>query len=288
MANRTLNTRLRLKYDTAANWATKNPVLLAGEVGIESDTLLGKVGDGEKTWQQLEYLKANKVNSNLIIKLNNGATEGTNLFTFNGSVAKTINITPSAIGAAASSHNHDDKYLGKAAKAADSDKLDGKDSTYYLNKITALEGKPGLDKVGTITSIKANGTSFNPDSTGKVDLGNIGGGSGPLQFSDTVVMTEAEFSEAYLAGTLQDDKLYLIEGETGTVNFVSTADHIVYSNTNSGLTATNLQDAVDEMCQRLLTTEQLNKLVALLNKITIANDSITFNTIVKAITFDVQ
>ena len=58
MANRTLNTRLRLKYDTAANWATKNPVLLAGEVGIESDTLLGKVGDGTKAWQQLEYLKA--------------------------------------------------------------------------------------------------------------------------------------------------------------------------------------------------------------------------------------
>ena len=49
MANRTLNTRLTLKYDTAAEKKTKNPVLLAGEVGIESDTLLGKVGDGEKT-----------------------------------------------------------------------------------------------------------------------------------------------------------------------------------------------------------------------------------------------
>lgn len=158
----------------------------------------------------------------------------------------------------------------------------------YNNRITALEGKPGLDKVGTVTSVQANGTNFNPDATGKVDLGNIGGGSGPLTFADTVVMTEAEFSEAYLAGTLQDDKLYLIEGETGTVNFVSTADHIVYNNTNSGLTATNLQDAVDEMCQRLLTTEQLNKLVALLDKLTVANDSVTFNTIVKAITFDVQ
>ena len=48
MANRTLNTRLRLKYVTAADWAAKNPVLLAGEVGIESDTLLSKVGDGTK------------------------------------------------------------------------------------------------------------------------------------------------------------------------------------------------------------------------------------------------
>nr|DAY55117.1 MAG TPA: hypothetical protein [Caudoviricetes sp.] len=141
---------------------------------------------------------------------------------------------------------------------------------------------------GTVTSVQANGTNFNPDATGKVDLGNLGGGSGPLQFTDTVVMTEAEFSEAYLAGTLQDDKLYLIEGETGTVNFVSTADHIVYNNANSGLTATNLQGAVDEMCQRLLTTAQLNKLIALLDKLTVANDSVTFNTIVKATTFDVQ
>ena len=59
MANRTLNARLRLKYDTAANWATKNPVLLAGEVGIESDTLLAKVGnDNKEAWQQLEYLNA--------------------------------------------------------------------------------------------------------------------------------------------------------------------------------------------------------------------------------------
>ena len=50
---------------------------------------------------------ADKVNNNLIIKFNSGATEGTNLFTFNGSAAKTVNITPSAIGAAAASHgNH--------------------------------------------------------------------------------------------------------------------------------------------------------------------------------------
>lgn len=50
---------------------------------------------------------ANKVNKSLTVKLNGGSTEGTNLFTFNGSAAKSVNITPSAIGAAASSHgNH--------------------------------------------------------------------------------------------------------------------------------------------------------------------------------------
>lgn len=42
---------------------------------------------------------ASKVASNLVIKLNEGTTEGTNLFTFNGSSAKTINITPANIAA---------------------------------------------------------------------------------------------------------------------------------------------------------------------------------------------
>lgn len=43
---------------------------------------------------------------NLVIKLNGGSTEGTNMFTFNGTGAKSVNITASKIGAAASSHSH--------------------------------------------------------------------------------------------------------------------------------------------------------------------------------------
>lgn len=40
------------------------------------------------------------------IQLNGGTTEGTNQFTYNGSAAKNINITPSSIGASASGHTH--------------------------------------------------------------------------------------------------------------------------------------------------------------------------------------
>lgn len=43
---------------------------------------------------------------NLVIKLNGGTTEGTNRFTYNVTSAKTVNITPSLIGAASSSHTH--------------------------------------------------------------------------------------------------------------------------------------------------------------------------------------
>ena len=208
--------------------------------------------------------------------------------------------------------------LGSAAQK-DVDSTIGANSTSTnLPTSKAVEDRinahVGIDKVGTVTSVQANGTNFNPDATGKVDLGNLGGGAGPLTFADVVVMTEAEFSEAYLAGTLQDDKLYLIEGETGTVNFVSTADHIVYNNANSGLTATNLQGAVDEINNKIfsgsyndltdkpaaltqtdiltllnLTEDQLTKLIALLNKLTVDDTSVKFNnTTVKATTFDVQ
>jgi hypothetical protein len=49
---------------------------------------------------------ASKVNNSMTVKLNGGSTEGTNMFTFNGSAAKSVNITPSAIGAAESGHSH--------------------------------------------------------------------------------------------------------------------------------------------------------------------------------------
>lgn len=43
---------------------------------------------------------ATKVGNYLIVKLNSGSNEGTTQFTFNGSAAKTVNITPGSIGAA--------------------------------------------------------------------------------------------------------------------------------------------------------------------------------------------
>ena len=53
-----LNTRIQLKHGLAANWTEKNPVLLAGEMGIETDTLKMKVGDGTSNWSALGYLGA--------------------------------------------------------------------------------------------------------------------------------------------------------------------------------------------------------------------------------------
>ena len=51
----TLNTKIVLRNDLAATWASVNPKLLAGEIGIEKDTGLMKIGDGVNLWNDLEY-----------------------------------------------------------------------------------------------------------------------------------------------------------------------------------------------------------------------------------------
>ena len=56
MAENILKTKIQLRHDTAANWeANKTVVLLAGELGFETDTNKFKIGDGVKTWAELPY-----------------------------------------------------------------------------------------------------------------------------------------------------------------------------------------------------------------------------------------
>jgi len=50
-----VQTRIQLRHDTAANWTSINPVLASGEVGVESDTRLSKIGDGSTAWVSLAY-----------------------------------------------------------------------------------------------------------------------------------------------------------------------------------------------------------------------------------------
>lgn len=59
MGETTLKIRLKNKYDTEANWKSKNPVLLKGELAFSSDkNNRYKVGDGSNKWSDLTYAKA--------------------------------------------------------------------------------------------------------------------------------------------------------------------------------------------------------------------------------------
>lgn len=52
----TLNTKIVLRNDTAANWELHNPTLLEGEMGVETDTGLIKVGKEGVAWSDLAYV----------------------------------------------------------------------------------------------------------------------------------------------------------------------------------------------------------------------------------------
>lgn len=70
MAEKVLNTRFQLKYDTLANWTKNNPILKAGEVGVatipSSTSNSGltppavgiKVGDGTTAFNSLNWIQA--------------------------------------------------------------------------------------------------------------------------------------------------------------------------------------------------------------------------------------
>jgi hypothetical protein len=48
-------TRMQQRRGTAAQWTSANPVLVAGEIGFETDTNKFKIGDDSTTWSNLPY-----------------------------------------------------------------------------------------------------------------------------------------------------------------------------------------------------------------------------------------
>jgi len=46
-------TRLQMRRGTSAQWASANPILAAGEPGLDTTTGLMKVGDGRTVWAAL-------------------------------------------------------------------------------------------------------------------------------------------------------------------------------------------------------------------------------------------
>ena len=48
--------RIQLRRDTAANWSSVNPILGNGEMGVETDTLKVKIGNGSATWSARPYI----------------------------------------------------------------------------------------------------------------------------------------------------------------------------------------------------------------------------------------
>lgn len=59
--------KIQFRRDTAANWASVNPTLSEGELGLEKDTMKYKIGDGVTAWNSLSYYSLSGVFPNITI-----------------------------------------------------------------------------------------------------------------------------------------------------------------------------------------------------------------------------
>ena len=86
----TVNVRIQLRADTAANWTAANPILLANEAGFETDTKQYKLGDGTTAWNSLAYFPSLVSGGTVLGNLEIGST-GT--LTFEGATADDYETT---------------------------------------------------------------------------------------------------------------------------------------------------------------------------------------------------
>lgn len=114
------------------------------------------------TKSQITDFPASLKNPNsLTVKLNSGTTEGTNLFTYDGSAAKTVNITPSGIGAATSGHTHN--YASTVKIGSTSYSVSSNTITLPAYPTAASLGLSSAMKfIGTTTTKLTDGATTNP------------------------------------------------------------------------------------------------------------------------------
>ena len=146
-----MRTQILSRNDSKANWASINPILGKGEIGLEIDTGLFKFGNGISNWSDLKY--ANDIPEVDLSTVTNSYKEATTLEGLGeGSVTGDVGIVKTLIGG--------DKYsytcyvwdqAGKAWKAADGNY--NAENVYFDEDLltTVAVGNVKLDSTGQAT-----------------------------------------------------------------------------------------------------------------------------------------
>ena len=156
-------TIIQLRNDTAANFTTYNPVLAQGEIGLELDTKKIKVGDGVKTWNQLDYWVGPLTSEQVIAALGYTPYDSSNPDGYISGITSSDVIE--ALGFTPYSDANPDGYISGITSS---------DVTTALGYTPYDSSNPAgyTDNVGTVTSVNnvqpVNG-NVTIDLSGKVD-----------------------------------------------------------------------------------------------------------------------
>ena len=199
-----INTRIRQKRDTAANWTNNNPVLLNGElIVVETSTgaIRLKVGDGVKTFNQLPFLDetlralitdVDNTKSAVVLSDLIAGTEPENL-----SVLNIIRLSQEAYDALVTSNSLDPKaiYMTEAASGGNTNEL----KTYIDNAdATTLNSAKTYSDNANATTLNSAKTYSNNNFL-KLSGGTV---SGVTTFSNTTASTSTTTGAVKISGGL--------------------------------------------------------------------------------------
>jgi hypothetical protein len=178
--------RIQVRRGTASQWTSVNPILAAGEMGVESDTNLFKFGNGSSTWTALAYANNSDVAIGEISQdaINSALTMGSGLTKTYNDGANTITIAvdasyfnelaQDAVNSALTAGTGITKTYDDAANtltvAVDTSVIANK--TYVDAKVSVLENTIDTDYI-PLSDRGANGGVASLDSTGKIPAAQL-------------------------------------------------------------------------------------------------------------------
>lgn len=198
--------------------------------------ILEKLANVDETKDVDKYVKfaqeagvARKSQGAITIRFDGGRTEGTNQFTYDGNVAKSVNITPEKINAAAVDLDNVDaanvRQKANAIVAAASS--DGAAYTATVEGVTALQNGMIITIIPAMTSTTTAPT-LNVNNLGAIPIRL------PLSINNAI-MTQPENEGYYMANrpiTLQYDSGYLTTGVWKTLGKQRTSATDLYGDFN--------------------------------------------------------
>jgi hypothetical protein len=214
--------RIQVRRGTSSDWSSVNPVLAAGEMGVETDTRKIKIGDGSTVWNSLDYIASDVPAIGEIAQdaINDALTAGTGITKTYNDGANTITVevntdviatktyvdgeisaTESYADSAVSTHNSDTTNVHGIANTAD------------------LATKTYADEKASDAQSAAESTAANELSTHNLDTINV---HGITNTADLATQNYVDDAVASLGNSV--DSSYIPDSEKGQLNGVATLD----------------------------------------------------------------
>ena len=249
MANKIFNTRIKNKRDTEANWTSKNPVLLNGEI-IVVDTASGetrfKVGDGAKKYSQLPFQDAATLGNYVPTtrKVNSKALSSDISLT-----ASDVGALPSTTTALKNPHALTftgavtGSYDGSAAKSVAIPSVDSSLSSTSTNAIqnkavnTALSGKAST----AVATKSANGLMSSSD---KSKLDGIADGANKTIIDSSLSTTSTNPVQNKVINTALSGKASTSVATTSANGLMSASDKKKLNGIATGANKTTVDSAL--------------------------------------------